>query len=40
MGKALFLSGQPTEAADILREVTRLRPDDALAHVVLGVGPS
>ena len=30
LGKALLLSGQPAEAADTFREVTRLRPDDAL----------
>jgi serine/threonine-protein kinase len=30
------LNGQASEAVDVLREASRLRPDDALAHVTLG----
>ena len=36
LGKSLLLSGQAAEAADVFRELIRLRPDDALAHVALG----
>ena len=34
------MSGQPSEAADVLREVMRLRPDDALCSCRPGFGPA
>ena len=36
LGKALFLSGQLAESADVFGELIRFRADDALAHVALG----
>ena len=36
LAKSLLRSGQPAEAVDVLRELMRLRAEDALTHVALG----